>query len=234
MNSEVQQQRGHLQQGYVARGEEQDEEKEEAVGPIVFMARTVGGGLGSDVFLLDSGATCHMVDGSVPLLDERRAETMVRGVADVHAHAIGTLRAGGLEFTEVLKVQGLGINLISEGVLHSHGCDVVSSAKGGWKRVIYQGRVIIEATYEGELFLWRATIERSTAMCFMAGRGHAGGQQLWHNRMGHLNYADLDRLRAMSTGMDFSRGDSLGCVLHAAGQRCMKSLLLGIMKKGSM
>ena len=175
MNSGVQQQRGQLQQGYVARGEEQDEEKEEAVGPIVFMARTLGGGLGSDVFLLDSGATCHMVDGSVPLLDERRAETMVRGVADVHAHAIGTLRAGGLEFTEVLKVQGLGINLISEGVLHSHGCDVVSSAKGGWKRVIYQGKVIIEATYEGGLFPWRPTIEKSTALCFMAGRGVQGG-----------------------------------------------------------
>jgi hypothetical protein len=106
-----------------------------------------------------------MVDGSVPLLDERRVDTMIRGVADVKAEAIGTLRVLNMEFTGVLKVPGLGINLISEGVLHSHGCDIVSSAQEGWRRVIFKGRIIIEAKYEGGAFCVEAKKGAANACC---------------------------------------------------------------------
>ena len=62
---------------------------------------------------------------------------------------------GGLQFNNTLRVPGLGVNLISEGVLHKFGCDVVSNAEFGWRKVIYQNRIIIEAEYEDGLFVWR-------------------------------------------------------------------------------
>jgi hypothetical protein len=99
-----------------------------------------------------------MVDGSVKLHEEESISTSIRGVADVQATAVGILKVGGLQFSRTLKVPGLGVNLISEGVLHQHGCDIVSCASGGWRRVYLAGKVIIEAHYEQGLFIWRPTV----------------------------------------------------------------------------
>jgi hypothetical protein len=65
------------------------------------------------------------VDGTVPLKDEQRIDLAARGVGERRASHVGTLCAGGIEFTGALRVPGLGVNLISEGVLHSFGCDIV-------------------------------------------------------------------------------------------------------------
>jgi hypothetical protein len=57
-----QQPRRELQQGYLARGQEEEEEKGEShFGPMVFMARSFGERLGTDVFLLDGGG--HLPHG---------------------------------------------------------------------------------------------------------------------------------------------------------------------------
>ena len=194
--------------------------------------------LGPNVFLLDCGATTHMVDDSISLVDERGVNTEIRGVGEGRAVAVGTLCAGGIEFTGTLKVPGLGVNLISEGVLHGFGCDIVSSAKEGWRRVFYEGEILIEAKFEKGLFVWRPRVDEhwrgtgGAGVRLLAGRAGKGGQQLWHQRLGHLNYGDMDRLRGMSTGMTYVKGEQLGMCVACCRAKMDVRPFLGHNEKG--
>ena len=205
--------------------QEQGEEDFEGVGPLAFMARRFGDRFGTEVFLLDCAATSHMVDDSVVLHDEVEELTDIKGVADVTATGKGTLIVGGLELRDVLKVPNLGVNLISEGVLHGKGCDIVSNAEEGSRKVYFKGKVIIEATYEQGLFIWRPPVTFLTTdplypVCLLAAAvGHQSEQHLWHLRLGHLNYADMDKLKGMSVGMDYSKQKDHGlCVACCKGK----------------
>jgi hypothetical protein len=81
-----------------------------------------------------------------------------------------------MKFEGVLKVPGLGVNLISEGALHSKGCDIISNAKEGWRKVVFQGKVIINTTYEQGLFVWRPRVtflsdNPNYPLCLLASEG---------------------------------------------------------------
>ena len=209
--------RNYQQRGYAAMGGRQSEGWNTDMGiaefneidQYGFMAKKFGDRVGPDVFLLDSAATSHRVDEAVNLLDEEQVDIEIKGVAVARAVARGTLVAGGIEFKNVLKVKGLGVNLISEGVLHGKGCDVISNAAEGWRRVVFKGKVLIQADYEQGLFVWRPQVLHISApanypICLLAsGAERYSEQQLWHLRMGHLNYADLGVLKHMSEGMDY-------------------------------
>ena len=95
----------------------------------------------------------------------------------------GTVIAGRMEFKGALKIQGLGVNLISEGVLHSKGCDIISNAKEGWRRVVLDGKVLIEAQLEQGLFVWRPPVtflarDSYYPTCLLAAEGQEAQQRL--------------------------------------------------------
>jgi hypothetical protein len=166
-----------------------------------------------------------MVDEVVFLQEEQQVDIDVKGVAAAKATAMGKLIVDGIRFEGVLKVPGLGVNLISEGVLHSKGCDIISNAKEGWRKVMFQGRVLITASYEKGLFVWRPhenflTEDYNYPLCMLASeQDRATEQQLWHLRLGHLNYADMGILKGMSEGMSFSTGSRHGmCVACCKGK----------------
>jgi hypothetical protein len=91
------------------QGESDLEEK-----PLGFMAALFGGKIGKDVFILDGAATAHLVDDWVVLKDEQPYASEVKGVGNLPVVARGKMRVGGLEFSPVLRVPGLGVNLLSE------------------------------------------------------------------------------------------------------------------------
>ena len=133
--------------GYVSVGEGVVYEQfVEDTHPMAYMARVNGDGLGAGVFLLDTAATSHMVDGQVPLERERSCHVVVKGLGDTVARAIGDLRMGGMLFQEVLKIDGLGVNLISLGRMHRLGCTVFST--GVEMKVFHGKKILIMAKLE--------------------------------------------------------------------------------------
>jgi hypothetical protein len=65
--------------------------------------------------------------------------------------------------------------------------------------VYYRGEILIETRFEQGLFVWRPTVTvfhgEVEVVCLLAGGDKGGDQQLWHQRLGHLNYGDMDRLK---------------------------------------
>ena len=209
------QQQGSYGEGRGDQGEDEGWWGSDRLGPLAFMARRFGEEIGPEVFLLDCAATSHMVDGSVILEEEVAVNTEIKGVANVMATAKGVLKVGGMIFKDVLKVPGLGVNLISEGALHAKGCDIVSCAREGWRRVFLREKLVIEANYEKGLFVWRPPVtflnkDPNYPVCLLASGEGTGEQQLWHLRMGHLNYTDMDKLKYMSLNMEYAKGAQHG------------------------
>ena len=62
--------------------------------------------------------------------------------------------------------------------------------------------------------------ETGSYISMHAGWGKWGRDQLlWHRRLGHLNYGDMERLKRMSTGMQYTRQGEVGmCVSCCRGK----------------
>jgi hypothetical protein len=183
--------------------------------------------LGKDVFLLDGAATTHMVESWVQLKNEQPVDLVVKGLGNMKATCKGMLCVQGITLGAALKVPGLGTNLISEGVLQSNGCEVVS--KQNWRKVWCGGKLLISANFEKGLFVWRPTdksfMQKSTAeTCYLADGRSGSSLQLWHLRMGHLNVADLHILRSRSTGIkSLGNGDLQLCISCCRAKASLRS-----------
>jgi hypothetical protein len=146
-------------------GEQEVQEQEN----MLYMARHLYTKLGKDVFILDGAATAHMVDEWVQLKGESNISLTVKGLGDMNATGKGVLCVDGLELGPTLRVPGLGINLISEGSLQKQGCEIIS--KKDWRKVYYQGALIIEAVFKEGLFIWKPVSKAflKSECCFLAG-----------------------------------------------------------------
>jgi hypothetical protein len=188
-------------------------DKEDSNGHVEFlyMATHLYKTLGTGAFLLDGAATVHMVEDWVELQDERVVQMQVKGVGNMMATAKGSLCVGGMKLQPALRVPGLGINLISEGLLQQQGFEVVS--RDNWRRVLYKGEVVIEAFLEHGLFVWRPKdvkfIHNNVEHGYVGGSRPESLLHLWHLRMGHLNVDSLRKLQTVSTGMPVLEAGSL-------------------------
>jgi hypothetical protein len=150
-------------------------------------------------FVMDSGATEHMVGTGVLLCDTTSYRTPVKlgNKQTLMTSEKGTLKFGNFNLTGVLKIEGLSRNLISEGQLDSKGCKIEHGRK-----TIYgpDGKVCFVATLRNGLYVF----EPDGIESFLAGSKPTSSLELWHMRMGHLNIKDLKELSKLSTGMEIT------------------------------
>jgi hypothetical protein len=109
--------------------------------------------VGKGAFILDGAATSHMVDEHVVMHDERNVESRISGIGVRWSSGCGTLLVDDIEFTDTLRVPGLGANLISESAMQRGGCEIVS--KAGWRNVYRDGKLLISAVLQNGLFVWK-------------------------------------------------------------------------------
>jgi hypothetical protein len=176
------------------------------------------------IFLLDGAATSHMVDEFIYLESERPVDVMVKGLGEMKAVGKGMLIIQGVALGEALRVPGLGVNLISEGVMQQRGCSVVS--QNDWRKIYDGSCILIQAKLMRGLFVWRPEGVRLVEQCFLAGSKPSSSLDLWHLRMGHLNKRSLMVLRNISTGMGPIKGGDLqycvSCCRSKLAQRSFK------------
>ena len=161
----------------------------------------------SNTFVLDSACTRTVVCPDVYLEDEQ-PHTEILGVANQSSTLVtlakGNLRVGNLYLQGVLKCSSLVANLISEASLDLAGCKIIS--ENGCKTVTKGDQTILVAQLNGGLYLWsppgNLPILQDSAM--LVGAKPSSHKQLWHLRMGHLNYDDLARLKHLATGVSYN------------------------------
>jgi hypothetical protein len=142
-----------------------------------------------------------MVGTGIFLHDAARIKQPVRfgNKSTLDATEIGRLKFNRFELSNVLKIEGLARNLISEGQLDAKGC--VITTKGGTKTVYGpDGKVCFTAIKMNGLYVFEPT----KLEVFLAGSRPTSSLELWHMRMGHLNVHDLRKLQHLATGMELS------------------------------
>ena len=161
---------------------------------------------------LDSGATDHICNNKAAFQSIRRLlkpiQVRIGDNSIVPAIGIGTvlltaLKKQQVQLTDVLYAPGIGTNLLSVSKLTDKGCNVLFSKNG-------------QATIQGNRLL--ATAYRKSGMyqvqvstCFLV-RNSVQTQkrrprfpiELWHQRLGHLNFTDVRKLTDIAMGVRIS------------------------------
>ena len=114
--------------------------------------------------------------------------------------------SNGVELQDCLFVLGLMWTLISEPRIEMEGASMTSS-KGIRKIFDSDGKLIISAHMHQHTYL----LDRSTTPISYAETSNnatdarvTNTADLWHCRLGHLNYQDMVKLKQIATGIDFS------------------------------
>ena len=158
---------------------------------------------------LDSYCTRHMtpcyeLQNQVPCV----VSIMVGNKDVLKSTHKGSLRLGKLVFEDVLFVPGLLQTLISEPQLEMKGCRIVS--EHGIRTVSRNGKYIFHATLERNSYVFRperlhtnSRVYSAEEVVLVAKPVPENSANLWHLRLGHLNFSDMCKLRSRSTGLVF-------------------------------
>ena len=153
-------------------------------------------------FIVDSGATEHMVGSDVELHDTVSIFAPVRfgNKSTLNTTVMGTLKFEKFKLTNVLKIEGLARNLISEGQLDAKGC-VIDTQDG--RKTIHgpDGGVCFTAVKMQGLYVYEPT----RLEAFLAGSKPTSALELWHMQMGHLNVHDLRLLPTLANGIQMAK-----------------------------
>ena len=121
----------------------------------------------------------------------------------------GTLRLGNIVFNDVLFVPGLLQTLISEPQMELKGCKIVS--ENGIRTVSRTGQYLFHVTLERNSYVFCPSKLATNSRLYsedeaarVATPVSRESADLWHLRLGHLNYNDMCKLRTRATGMSFA------------------------------
>ena len=118
----------------------------------------------------------------------------------------GNLRFNNLVFTDVLFVPGLLQTLISEPQLEKKGCRIVSEK--GVRTISKGGRYLFHAVLERNSYVFKphsvstnSRVMEAEEIVLVTKETKVTSAQLWHLRMGHLNFQDMVKLKSRAFGM---------------------------------
>lgn len=156
------------------------------------------------LWIIDSGATDHMVSSDSFLKQVKRSSTPVRiaNNAVILTEGVGTLQCTGsggqqIEMKNVWLVPELKKNLLSVAAIDKSGHQVIF----GNGRVSIErrnGSVIAQGRLDKESGLYKMDLEFVGKEAHLSVKG--SDANLWHRRLGHLNFHDLKRMGLDLTG----------------------------------
>lgn len=156
-------------------------------------------------FLLDSGASAHMVTTKMPVVERKRLTVPVKikiAKSNLYLFAyeegeiIGTVEANGIlrEIKiNVLVVENLSQNLLSITKLEQQGYEITFF--GGVSTIKYQGELMAQGKIGPGLHELTISVSSPVGESSLL----TVEENVWHKRLGHLN---VDYLRKLSTMVD--------------------------------
>ena len=127
----------------------------------------------------------------------------------------GTMQLGNIFFDDTLFVDGICETIISLGQLDQQGCRIESS-RGVMKvfgpdgtfmfsAFLHNGRYFLDTQfYYGPNILKQVSNGGSVSAFAVSDARHDNSAELWHCRMGHVNYPDMKRLQRLATGVQIA------------------------------
>ena len=149
---------------------------------------------------------CHELQNQEPYV----VNIMVENKGLFQSTRKGSLRLGNIVFDDVLFVPGLKLlqTLISEPQLEMKGCKIVSEP--GVQTISRDGKYFFHATLERNSYVFRPQQQSTNSRLYsleevalVAKPVPVDSADLWHLRLGHLNYSDTCKLKGRSTGLNF-------------------------------
>ncbi len=159
---------------------------------------------------IDSGASSHMTPHLDLIYNHKPSHIKEIVVANnsklsVNCSGKSTLQINqeGIEVRDVLHVPNLATNLLSISKMAEKGNKIIFDGK--WCTVYdNKGCKIAESKAQNGVYLLKSSQER----CMMS--NNVIDARTWHRRMGHLNYADLKKMKnGAVTGMNFGHTEDI-------------------------
>lgn len=160
------------------------------------------------VFVIDSGATCHLTHEEDILCETRPVEEVSIGCAKkgstLVTKSIGKVEGNSVILTNVSYVPDLSRNLLSVSEVTDKGGTVVFDQKGvkfvhGEVTYDEENVVLAGAKHENGLYTVNLTNKQEEAMYT---QDEAALD--WHKKLGHLNFQDLKKLPELCDGVSDS------------------------------
>lgn len=185
-----------------------------------------------DDWLIDSGASYHMTPRSDWIKDKYKhsiSEITVANDMKLNVTSAGKVvmkiehsdSSDFLPINGVLHVPDLSANLLSVSQIVSKGF-TVNFDVNGCRILDADGNVVATGDHNNNMFKLNA---KEIGSCMSVGVKNKSQMELWHQRMGHLNVADLVKLRdGLATGISFSgsSGHNPVCVSCLKGKQVRK------------
>ena len=179
-------------------------------------------------FILDSGASRHLVKTDVLVSNKKRLRTPItiqvaKSSTCLYAHFKGVILCEAKVNAkikkidmEVLILENLAHNLISISTLEKQGyCIIFNDGKCS---ILKDEKLIAQGLRETSLYGLMLTIVKTRETSLLA-----GNKGLWHKRLGHLSNQNLQKLSGMVIGVDrnSSKEDGL-CDICIQGKQAKK------------
>lgn len=160
----------------------------------------------NEVWCIDSGCTAHMCGnrnsltnfekptiGKVNLANKSSIDIAGRGSVSLNVYSDGLTKRVDLKNT--LHVPDLRTNLLSVGKMCDKGLKVIFETDGA-SVINREGKTVLRADrVNGGLYYVRASLLESNANAEWDGgmSSKMSLAEIWHRRMGHINYRDLQK-----------------------------------------
>ena len=167
---------------------------------------------------IDSNCSRHMT-GFYTLHNPTNCHVIVDGAfaqgKSGKATYSGTMQLGNIFFDDTLFVDGIRETIISLGQLDQQGCRIESS-RGVMKvygpdgtfmfsAFLHNGRYFLDTQfYYGPNILKQVSNGGSVSAFAVSDARHDNSAELWHCRLGHVNYPDMKRLTRLATGVQIA------------------------------
>lgn len=170
-------------------------------------------------WIFDSGATTHMSRRQDSLIDARVTSQVVNVAnnAEVSVNAVGNMKLGAavqgtpceITLSDILCVPDLAVNLLSVSQICKKGHKVVFMSEA-CKVYNVQTNELVAMGYQSN-GLYKLEMVDEPKACAVKSSGEFN---IWHRRLGHMNFDNMKRLRSMVTGLDFKneRTSTTPCV----------------------
>ncbi|CAH2100383.1 unnamed protein product [Euphydryas editha] len=193
-----------------------------------------------DLWFVDSGATAHMCNNKDYFINFRPNHSKITvanneeleciGTGDIHLNINGKVH----KLCNVLFVPKLSTNLISVSKLIDNNFNVTFN-RGGCIITDLKGKHIASALSENGMFRFKSTtcepLHNKVNCMFLHGQEATNSAvtdrellaELWHKRLGHINYRDLHNIwDRIPSGSLFQKNDISKCVPCLEGKLAAK------------
>jgi hypothetical protein len=164
-------------------------------------------------YVLDSGCTTSLSKNKANLKHYSTVLSEIQ-VADTTAPKLRCEGNGELNLTShlslknVLYAPNVTLNLLSVAQLADLDCRIVFDKNGCKVEHTPTGRVLLNGKREGNLYVYTQTQQ---GHAYLATESPPSKMELFHRRMGHINYRDLRQLVRLADGVTLEKSQTSEC-----------------------